>query len=155
MLRSWCVWKREQPEKGGGGILSSHPLLPQSREKNPCYFLGITVSIGVTADQSEHWVHVISGAREGLLRLMVGVGRAAFTWAKGRLSCIHGCCGSLCYLHWFMRLLHSRSIADYRSTSARVDWCEKTSLGLVSVPNLPPGRKGECRQTQRLAGLPL
>lgn len=33
-----------------------------------------------------------------------------------------------------------RSIADYRST--RAGGLMKTSPGLASVPNLPPGRKG-------------
>ena len=137
-LWSWChVWKREEPEEGGGGTLSSHlrHLFPRYRHVHQCK----------SRSESKHCIRVVSGAREGLLRLMMGVWRAPFSPthpAKDGFSCIHGYFRSLCYLHWFMRLLHPRSITDHRRTSAG-GLMREDPPGLGFCSQSSPGRLGE------------
>lgn len=106
-------------------------------EKKISYFLHIAMSPSITADQRVNTGFTLPmgrgklycdwwGGFEELLSIWP-------TWAKDGLFCVRGWFRSLCYLHWFMRLLHSRSIADYRSTSAGgLMWEDQPGLGFCS-----------------------
>lgn len=105
---------------GWHSLLSSTSATIQ--EKNPLFPWSHHVHHYNSRSESKHWIHVTDGRREGFLWLMGRGLQSSFQSDPPELRTGYpvsmAVLEALRYLHWFMRLPRSRSIADYRSTSA-------------------------------------